>query len=108
LTQTPLMMIPDQEAQEVLSRLKELTPQQWAQWRHHPVSKVFLRYLADYRRALLADMLAAWESGTITLSNEHDKRGRASVCAEMGDLSLESVMSFYGMESEMETENHTP
>ena len=45
-------------------------------------------------------MLAAWESGTITLSNENENRGRAGACAEMGELSLESVMSFYGTDND--------
>lgn len=72
-------------------------------WKHHPVSKVFLRYLADYRMALLRDVLERWEAGALTLDTEKEIRGRTITLAELTELQFASIQKFY-IEEENEGE----
>lgn len=76
-------------------------------WRHHPVSKVFLQYIQDYRDTLKREAVDRWESGALKLVDEQEMRGRVLVCSEMADLSFESIRSFYEGEK-TENEAKTP
>lgn len=64
-------------------------------WRHHPVSKVVLQYLADYREVLRREAMDRWESGALRLVDEQEMRGRVLAVTDMIDLAHESIRSFY-------------
>jgi hypothetical protein len=73
-------------------------------WKHHPVSKLYLQYLADYRTMLLRDLLARWEAGALTLETEKEIRGRTITLAELVELKFASIETFYQTSEE---ENET-
>ena len=75
--------------------LDGLTDADFNVWKHHPVSKVYLKYLADYRTMLLRDLLARWESGALVLDTEKEIRGRTMTLAELGELQFASIQKFY-------------
>jgi hypothetical protein len=67
-------------------------------WRHHPVSKIFLKYLSDYADALEREGLERWRAGTIRLVDEQEMRGRVLTIREMSELQFEAISVFYGGE----------
>lgn len=76
-------------------------------WKHHPVSKLYLAYLADYRAMLLRDLLARWESGALILETEKEIRGRTLTLAELVDLKFASIETFYQTDNEDRNEAAT-
>lgn len=71
-------------------------------WKHHPVSKIYLRYLADYRAMLLKELLAQWENGVLVLDTEKEIRGRTLTLADLVDLQFASIQKFYQTEEDDE------
>jgi hypothetical protein len=83
-------------------KLDGLTEADFNVWKHNPVSKVYLKYLGDYRAMLLQDLLARWEAGAITLDTEKEIRGRTMTLAELVELQFASIEKFYQTEEENE------
>lgn len=79
--------------------LAELTQGDWAQWRHHPVTAVFLRFLVDRREALAREMVQRWLAGRLVLSDEKEGRGRALELEELAMMPLAGVRTFYGLDA---------
>lgn len=71
-------------------------------WRHHPVSKVYLKYLADYRAMLIRELLMRWEAGALIVETEKEIRGRVMTLADLVDLRFESIQKFYAEEESNE------
>lgn len=88
------------QAATVPQVLAELTAEQWALWRHHPVSALLLeRYLPDFKQGLERDTLNAWLAGNLKLTGEADARGILHCIEMIVGLSLDQVRVFYGMYS---------
>jgi hypothetical protein len=82
------------ELQPVPDLARELSEQAFNLWRHHPVSALFLQYLADYREALARKVLEEWlASGNIN----PEARGRILAVRDMEVLGLPSIQRFYGV-----------
>ena len=77
--------------------LAELSPQEFNQWRQHPVTRLFHQFLADYQAALQDKLLASWRAGKLTLSAEGEARGRVLACEEMRENRLDDVRALYGL-----------
>lgn len=90
--------VPPEILAHLLPGLLELSPQQFQQWRHHPVSQVFLRFLADYRKQVERIAVDTWLAGRAPLEEQGFARGKIVACAEMEELKLASVRMFYGLE----------
>lgn len=73
-------------------------------WRHHPVSKVVLRYLKEKREFIERAALDQWISGSIELSNAQVMRGQIIELAELENLQFEALAMFYEVEKEEEFE----
>jgi hypothetical protein len=84
--------------------LDGITDSDFNVWKHHPVSKLYLKYLGDYRAMLLRELLARWEAGTLILDTEKEIRGRTMTLADLVDLQFASIEKFY---SEEENEGTT-
>lgn len=72
-----------------------ITKSDYQEWKHHPVSKVVLQYLADYRAMLLKEHLAEWEAGKLDEVRDLEMRGRVMTLAELADLDFSSIEHFY-------------
>lgn len=73
----------------------QITEQDYLGWKHNPVSKVVLQYLADYRQALLRTVLERFEAGTLLEKEEQEIRGRCLTLKELTELPYASIESFY-------------
>lgn len=78
-----------------MASLDDLTESDFQVWKHHPVSKVYLQYLADYRKMLLRELLTRWEAGALTLDTEKEIRGRTLTLADLVELQFASIQKFY-------------
>lgn len=76
-------------------QLKGLKEPDFQEWRHHPVTKVFLQYLADYRQTLRNVHLAEWEAGKDDRTRELEMRGRIGTLGELTELSFTDIATFY-------------
>jgi hypothetical protein len=82
-----------------------LTSEDYALWRHHPVTKVFLKYVEDFSVALEREAVDRWISGALKLIDEQEMRGRIMTLREISELPLSAIREFY--KEEDETENAT-
>lgn len=80
--------------------LDGITESDFQVWKHHPVSKLYLRYLNDYRSALLKELVERWEAGHLTLETEKEIRGRTLTLADLTELQFASIEKFYQTEEE--------
>lgn len=86
--------------------IAELGEVGYQQWRHHPITKGFLQFLADQAREYEGAAIDLWESGRITDPNPAPHmnpqmlRGRYLALKELTDLPLEVLKAFYGIEDE--------
>lgn len=80
----------------------------YQEWKHHPVSKVFLKYLADYREALLKTHVMEWEAGKLDEVRDLEMRGRVLTLADLTELQFASIEHFYVTpEEEADAERQT-
>ena len=78
-----------------LSPLADLAEAEYLNWKHHPVSKVFFRYLSDFRETLLKVHLAEWEAGKIDTTVDLEMRGRVLILSDLTSLPFSSIQNFY-------------
>jgi hypothetical protein len=83
--------------------IEGITEADFQVWKHHPVSKVYLQYLADYRSMLLRELLERWEAGALTLETEKEIRGRTLTLADLVELRFASIQKFYEEDNAAET-----
>ena len=88
------------EGSQVPPLLAELAPEQFAQWRHHPVTKLVLDdYLPHFARAIEAQVLAGWKAGLLSLQVEQQARGYVQGAELMSAVSIAQIRQFYGVGS---------
>jgi hypothetical protein len=83
-----------------VSEVEGISESDFQVWKHHPVSKLYLKYLVDYRAMLLNELLAQWENGVLTLDTEKEIRGRTLTLADLVDLQFASIQKFYQTEED--------
>ena len=89
-----------QEPRQVPGELAEVSPNQWALWRNHPLSVIFFRkYLPDFRRALERQTMDRWIGGGLSLAFEQEARGYLLAINLLENGGLDDVRQFYGMDS---------
>lgn len=82
--------------------LDELGPEQFAQWKRHPVTAMVLeRYLPDLRTAMERETLDAWLNGNLSLVQEQQVKGTLLGAYLLETLSLDKVRVFYGLEAKL-------
>lgn len=72
-----------------------ITAQDFALWRHQPVTKMFLKYLNDRQADFTAGVMERWLGGEIELSTAHEARGFAKCLGEVVGTRLTDVDLFY-------------
>lgn len=74
----------------------DLTEQDYLDWKHHPVTRLFRRYLGDFRDALRRDHTLRWEGGASPSDAfEIEARGRVLTLGELVDLEFRHIADFY-------------
>jgi hypothetical protein len=72
-----------------------MTEETFGVWRNHPVTRAFMRYLADYAEALEGDHLGRWRQGTVDAALDAEARGRVLTLYDMTELTYASINDFY-------------
>ena len=85
-------------------KLNDIAEQDFQRWKHHPVTKVFMRYLMDMadqlRRSQLIDIENNAEPMTPKAQGEY--KGRVSALAELSTIQFEHLVEFYSPGDEEE------
>lgn len=93
--------------------LLELSPDQFQEWRHHPVTRAFLLLLKDrslnYHRMALDD----WANDVRDVEGEDPQalrsralRGRVAELESLRELTIPDIRRFYGQEDEASNEGN--
>ena len=90
---------------EPKAAVQDLRKHDFQAWRHHPVSKVVQRFLADRADALWADLKERFKVGTLRLVDETEFRGRLNEIDDYLTFEWGAIEAFYGIEPKAETEN---
>jgi hypothetical protein len=66
-------------------------------WKHHPVTRVWLRFLADYAAELERLQVAEMRTADAPVSDfrQGEFKGRIGTVAEMAEPAFESIVQFY-------------
>lgn len=64
-------------------------------WRHHPVTKVFIEYLRDYRQDLIEAATVQWLDGQLQIATADELRGRALAIDDIAELPFAAMIAFY-------------
>jgi len=77
--------------------VRGISAQEFAAWRHHPVTKVFRLYLEDKRAFFERTALNQWVNGDLTLYGDEGRtiRGQIIELIELADLPFEALVAFY-------------
>ena len=76
---------------------KELTKEQWGEWKRHPVSKVLFQYLKDNQELTRENLLKAFNSGNLSASSSESilrDEYRCKVMQDIIDLKIEDIQLF--------------
>ena len=73
-------------------------------WKHHPVTKVFLRYVADYRDALRRDQIEKIENAEEPMppKAQGEYKGRIRTLEELAGIEFGHLVDFYPLEEQEE------
>lgn len=72
-----------------------ITSLDFRMWRQQPVTRMFLKYLADRRDDFVAGVMDQWLGGDLQLATEDETRGYAKCLREIGTTKHEHITHFY-------------
>ena len=70
----------------------------WQAWRHHPVTRVLLRYLQDRRDQLYWQVFDRFVAGTFDGGLDREERGAFLAFEELMHLEWAGLCFWYGIE----------
>jgi len=82
---------------------KDLTKEQWGEWKHNPTTKVYLQYLRDHKEGIVDSFKSAFVGGHIPTMKPEDIMKSScfhEVLKQMEDLDYEDLETFYKMQEE--------
>jgi len=85
----------DDEADETVLRINDVTQADWNYWHSHPASRLLRKYLRDFSETLELALLQRWRAKELDLSTEHEVRNRIIQLGEIEKLTFENVADFY-------------
>ena len=89
------------EAKPKEPEVRGIQRQDYLDWRQHPVTGLFRRYLSDYRADLRRGAIERWEDGSLNLGTEKEIKSRLNVLEELADLPFEAIVEFYRQTDEL-------
>ena len=64
-------------------------------WKHHPVTRAYLKFLADKREDTRLAALDGWEGGKLSLALADEMRGVANTLKRNAEPDFEEIVKFY-------------
>lgn len=82
--------------------LNGITEGDFQVWKHHPVSKVFFRYLMDFAEVLRQAQLQEIEQSDVAMDakKQGEFKGRIATIREVASMEFTHIDAFYGHEEE--------
>jgi hypothetical protein len=87
-------------------RAADISETTFAEWKHHPVTEVYLQFLEDQHKAwreLAADLVelgALDPTSTHEDRNPHVVRGKLAVVADLAQITIRAIQGFYAEDGE--------
>ncbi len=77
--------------------LNGITEDDFLRWKHHPVSKVLLRYLLDYAERLRQEQLIEIENAEAEMpaKKQGEYKGRIKTVTELATIAFGHLVDFY-------------
>ena len=76
-----------------------MSPDQFGQWRRHPVTELVLdRYFSDFLATLQNGVMESWLAGKLTLQVEQDARGYVHALRHVQALRLNDLRDFWSVQ----------
>lgn len=92
-----------QTKQEIPLEVRELTPEAFSQWKHHPVTRALRAWLRECRALALEQHSQRWvERQELPDGGEDESRARCLVYQELADVELNHIMRTYYSDDELE------
>lgn len=97
-------LTPDALAKSRRDLMLSLKQQDFARWKHNPITAAYLQYLDDMIEMLRGSFADVLESGNLSESakhidcNPHAMRGQLHALRQLRDLNVSLIHRFYGKE----------
>jgi predicted aminopeptidase len=72
-----------------------LNEQSFINWKLHPATKAFKKFLEDFSAALERDHIDRWRDAKLDPDYEAEARGRVNSLREMATLEFDHMVAFY-------------
>ena len=84
--------------------LNGITEQDFLTWKHHPVTKLWVRFLKDYGQQLEREQIALLRASSESVDQFKlgSFSGAINAVSEVGDPQFNSIVAFYPTEEEQE------
>ena len=78
-------------------KLNDIGEHEFQRWKHHPVTRVFMRYLLDMADQLRRSQLIDIENNAEPMSPkaQGEYKGRVSTLTELSSIQFEHLVEFY-------------
>ena len=101
-------MSEEQEKKPEPLQINGITEQDFIQWKHHPATRAFRKYMKDFAKQLSDDHVERWRAGVEEI-DESEARGRVLALEETASIEFEHMAGFYEQPiDEEEEENEGP
>ena len=81
--------------------LDDFSETDFQEWKRHPMSAAFFRWMDDKRKDYMATFMLEWEAGDVPLTREHEFKHRIAYCRELNDLHLSDIKLFYEQQEKL-------
>lgn len=83
-----------------------MTKEQYNEWRNHPATLFYRKFLKDRREALIHEASEMWLNGNAAFDKEnHVMRGAITELFRVEDISFETIETFYKEQETDETQD---
>mgnify|MGYP001606481111 CR=1 FL=1 len=90
--------------------LNGITEGDFQSWKHHPVSKLFFRYLRDFVGQARRDQLIAIENSKEAMSpkEQGEYKGAIKVLTELAEIEFSHLLALYPVEEKIDADEEEP
>ena len=90
------------------SKLLDLSPTDWQQFRHQPMVAAFLLYLEHLALAYRRELMELWEANQLKPDQASEIRGAVMMLEQISNLPLDTIRRFYLGDSATPADEATP
>jgi hypothetical protein len=76
-------------------RVRGITEQQYREWRHNPVTKMFRQYMLDWAADTRESVVEAWIERSLDQATDFEARARVKQLKELATMPFDAIAMFY-------------